>query len=203
MRICFVLGLNFTGMSHQVMSSASTWLSRCFGEAAWWALDLLLMGCWFKGCLCFAFLSALLHTQHTHTHKFHFPSAPRALYMCTVIVAVFGAAAAAQRVLIQSLDELQITPLCGAWGLFCSISPSDQSWLESAGSWKAELWVRASSPSAIAAAKARGADDVLIARGMLGNGGCQVFPKHQKSGMQRLLLSCFPELDCTELWLLL
>lgn len=50
--------------------------------------------------------------------------------------------------------------------------------------------------------KSRGAGDVLMARGMLGNGGCQVFPKHQRSGMKRLLLSCFPELNCTELQLL-
>lgn len=132
------------------------------------AFDELLFKGLFKGCLFFAFLSALLHTHHTHTKlPFHFPSAPRAQYLCTVVVsglcvAAFGAGAAAQKALIQSLDELQITPLCGAWGLFCSISPSDQGWLESAGSWKAALWVRASSPSAAATAKASGADDVWL-----------------------------------------
>lgn len=75
-RVCFGLGLNFAGVSHQVMSPASRWFSGCFGEGAWLALELLLMSCWFKGCLCFAFLSALLHTHHTHTQKktpFPFP----------------------------------------------------------------------------------------------------------------------------------
>lgn len=121
-RVCFGLGLNFAGVPHQVMSPASRWFSGCFGEGAWLALELLLMSCWFKGCLCFAFLSALLHTHHTHTQKnlpFHFPSAPRALYMCTVVVsgfsvAAFGAGAAAQRVLIQSLCAANHTPL---WSL--------------------------------------------------------------------------------------
>lgn len=172
MRICFGFGLNFTGTSHPVMSPTSRWLSGCFDEVAWWALDLLLMSCCLRGCLrgaCSLPFYQLFYTHTTHTQKlpFHFPSAPRALYLCTVVVsglcvAAFGAGAAAQKALIQSLDELQITPLCGAWGLFCSISPSDQGWLESAGSWKAALWVRASSPSAAATAKASGADDVWL-----------------------------------------
>lgn len=200
MRVCFGLGLNFAGMSHQVMPPASRWFSGCFGEGAWQDLELLLMSCWFKGFLCFAFLSALLHTHHTHKFPFYFPSVPRALYMLLVVSVWLLLELVLQLGRCWSSHSiLQITPLCGAWGLFCSISPLNQGWLESAGSWKAVLWVRASSPSAIAAAKARGAGDVLIARAMLGNGGCQVFPQHQRSGIQRLLLSCFPELNCTEL----
>lgn len=75
MRICCGLGLNFTGMSHQVMSLASTWLSGCFGEGAWWALDLLLMACWFKGMLVLCLsVSPFAHTSLTHTKTpFPFP----------------------------------------------------------------------------------------------------------------------------------
>lgn len=46
--------------------------------------------------------------------------------------------------------------------------------------------MRASSPPAVATAKAGGADDVLIAGGMLGTGGRKVFSKHQRYGFQRL-----------------
>lgn len=51
--------------------------------------------------------------------------------------------------------------------------------------------MRASPPPAVATTKARGADDVLIAGGVFGSGGCKVFSEHQSSGFPRLFF-CSP-----------
>lgn len=174
-------------MLHQT-SPASKWFSVGCDKGAWQILGLHLMGCWFKGWLCFAFLPAPLHTHAPFTLTFSSEGIVHVSCHCQWLLCGWywswccsrDAAAqvvAAQWVLIQSLHASNQITLCSL----------NRGWLELAENWKAAFCVRAFSLPAIATAKAGGADAVLVARDMLGSGGCKVFSKHQKSGLQSLL----------------
>lgn len=95
----------------------------------WWNLGLWSCFWWVVGLrgACALPFYQLFYTDITHKNSLSTSLQLQehctiALLLSVVSVAAFGAGAAAQRVLIQPLDYLQITPLCGAWGLFCSIS---------------------------------------------------------------------------------